>query len=168
MRAEQSAPTGDQRRRVAAISARWPASPGIATGAIPCPGGTGPALPGLSRHQSSSPGHFAPAGWLLCLPRRSASTTCEARTMKSRACGRLLVRRLEKEAAGASGTRFVAVAGRRKAGDGSREQPSSSALNASLPGGRCNVWLQCFWFGPISAGSRDRNSLRIGDVFSLL
>lgn len=82
------------------------------TGATPDVSGTVTGVTQSVRHQSSSAGHLAPAGWLLCLPSRSASTTCEARTMKSRACGRLLVRRLEREAAGASGTRFVAVAGR--------------------------------------------------------
>jgi hypothetical protein len=27
---------------------------------------------------------------------------------------------------------------------------------------------QCFWFGPTSSSSRDRNSLRIAEVFDLL
>jgi hypothetical protein len=27
---------------------------------------------------------------------------------------------------------------------------------------------QCFWFGPTSSSRRDRNSLRIGEVFDLL
>jgi hypothetical protein len=31
-----------------------------------------------------------------------------------------------------------------------------------------DLWRQCCWFGPTSSSRRDRNSLRIGEVFDLL
>jgi hypothetical protein len=62
------------------------------------------------RTRSSSSGQSAPTAWLLWWPsRRAVDDTRWTHAIKSRARGRLLLRRLEPEAAGASRGRFVAV-----------------------------------------------------------
>jgi hypothetical protein len=63
------------------------------------------------RFQSSSSGQSAPNGWLLWSPSRSAVDDLpDTRDqIRSRVRGRVLLRRLEPEAAGASRGRFVAV-----------------------------------------------------------
>ena len=52
--------------------------------------------------------------------------------------------------------------------------PAGSRCSRNAKGRHCAMPLkpdprrQCFWFGPTSSSRRDRNSLRIGEVFDLL
>jgi hypothetical protein len=104
------------------------------------------------RFRSSSSGQSAPTAWLLWWPSRSAvDDTRWTHAIKSRARGRLLLRRLEPEAAGASRGRFVAV-------------PSRPLRKPRARSGRCSLHHEStsaarLQLGRPAASSGDRRTL---------